>query len=40
MFKKKYSTLALESPSENLLLIRLNRPEVANAINTQLGLEL
>lgn len=32
-----YATLALESRGEQLLLVRLNRPEVLNAINTQMG---
>ena len=33
----KYETLALEQPAEHLLLVRFNRPEVRNAISTQLG---
>jgi enoyl-CoA hydratase/carnithine racemase len=35
-----YETLALEPRGENLLLVRLNRPEVLNALNTKMGLEL
>jgi len=33
----KYETLALEPRGENLLLVRLNRPGVLNALNTQMG---
>lgn len=32
-----YATLALEMVEPHVLLIKLNRPEVANAINTQMG---
>jgi len=32
-----YKTLSLETRGENVLLVRLNRPEVLNAINTQMG---
>jgi enoyl-CoA hydratase/carnithine racemase len=32
-----YATLALEMVEPHVLVIRLNRPEVANAINTQMG---
>ena len=32
-----YQTLALEPQGESVLLVRLNRPEVLNAINTQMG---
>ena len=35
----KYETLVLEPRGENLL-VRLNRPEVLNALNTAMGLEL
>ena len=35
-----YQTLALEQPSEHLLVVRLNRPEVRNAISTQVGLDM
>jgi len=34
-----YETLALEPRGEHLLLVRLNRPGVLNAINTQMGRE-
>ena len=33
----KYQTLALEQPAEHLLIVRFNRPEVRNAISTQVG---
>src|SRR5436190_9045449 len=36
----KYQTLALEQPSEHLLVVRFNRPEVRNAISTQVGLDM
>ena len=32
-----YETLALEPRGDDVLLVRLNRPEVLNAINTQMG---
>jgi enoyl-CoA hydratase/carnithine racemase len=35
-----YETLALEQSGEHLLLVRLNRPGVLNALNTQMGLDL
>ena len=34
---KQYETLRIESRGENILVVTLNRPEVANAINTQMG---
>jgi enoyl-CoA hydratase/carnithine racemase len=33
----KYETLALEPRGEQVLLVTLNRPEVRNALNTQMG---
>ena len=36
----KYQTLALEQPAEHLLIVRFNRPEVRNAISTQVGLDM
>ena len=33
----KYQTLALEEPGEHVLTVRINRPEVRNAISTQVG---
>ncbi len=35
-----YETLALEPRGARLLLVKLNRPQVLNALNTQMGLEL
>lgn len=32
-----YQTLELEQPTEGVLVVRLNRPEVRNAISTQMG---
>jgi enoyl-CoA hydratase/carnithine racemase len=40
MKDRKYETLALEQPSEHLLVVRLNRPEVRNAISTQVGIDM
>jgi len=36
----KYDTLGLETKGENILVVSLNRPEVLNALNTQMGLDL
>jgi enoyl-CoA hydratase len=33
-------TLKIESPQEHVVLVTLHRPEVANAMNTQMGLDL
>ena len=35
-----YETLALEEPAEHLLVVRINRPEVRNAISTQVGRDM
>ncbi len=35
-----YETLALEAPEPHLLVVRLNRPQVSNALNTQMGRDL
>ncbi len=35
-----YETLALEQPAEHLLVVRINRPEVRNAISTQVGRDM
>ena len=35
-----YATLRLETPQPELLVVTLNRPEVANALNTQMGRDL
>jgi enoyl-CoA hydratase/carnithine racemase len=40
MTLSQYATLACETPAPNVLLIRLNRPEVRNAFNTAMGREL
>ncbi len=37
---KTYETITVEHPGEHLVLVTLNRPEVANAMNTQMGLDL
>ncbi|MCB1743868.1 MAG: enoyl-CoA hydratase/isomerase family protein, partial [Gammaproteobacteria bacterium] len=34
-----YETLSLERVDEHVLLIYMDRPEVLNAMNTQMGLE-
>jgi len=38
--KSYYDTLELTKISEHVLLVTMNRPEVANAHNTQMGLDL
>jgi enoyl-CoA hydratase len=35
-----YATLTLATPQPGLLVVTLNRPEVANALNTQMGRDL
>ena len=35
-----YQTLETARPQPHTLLVTLNRPEVANAMNTQMGLDL
>jgi enoyl-CoA hydratase len=37
---KALETLKIESPQEHTVLVTLNRPEAANAMNTQMGLDL
>ena len=37
---KTYETLRIEVPQTHILLITLNRPEVGNALNTQMGHDL
>ena len=38
--KDSYETLLLEEPEAGLLLVTLNRPGSANALNTQMGIDL
>ncbi|GMQ96228.1 MAG: enoyl-CoA hydratase-related protein [Gammaproteobacteria bacterium] len=38
--QQDYETLILKPVSEHVLLVTMNRPEVANAHNTQMGLDL
>ena len=38
--RDSYDTILLERPEADVLLIRLNRPEVSNAVNTEMGREL
>ena len=40
MSTTQFETLACEEPSPGVLLVRLNRPEAANALNTQMGRDL
>jgi enoyl-CoA hydratase len=40
MTDARYETLKLETPAPGVLVVRLNRPEVRNAINTKMGQEL
>ena len=37
---KNYDTLQVTAPQAHTLLVTLNRPEAANAMNTQMGLDL
>jgi len=37
---RNYETLRLEEPAPGLLVVTLNRPEVRNALNTQMGRDL
>ncbi|HKC44922.1 MAG TPA: enoyl-CoA hydratase/isomerase family protein, partial [Burkholderiales bacterium] len=36
----RYATLAVAADGEHVLVVTLNRPEVSNALNTQMGLDL
>jgi len=36
---RTYDTLLLDEPAEHILRVTLNRPEVSNALNTQMGLD-
>jgi enoyl-CoA hydratase/carnithine racemase len=40
MNPSEFQTLRIEEPSPGLLVVTLNRPEVRNALNTQMGREL
>ena len=40
MALKQYETITVETPREQTVVVTLNRPEVANAMNTQMGLDL
>jgi enoyl-CoA hydratase len=40
MTSPRFETLQLEEPAPGLLVVTLNRPEVRNALNTQMGREL
>jgi enoyl-CoA hydratase len=37
---RTYETIALTEPQAHIVLVTLNRPEAANAMNTQMGLDL
>src|SRR5277367_209295 len=37
---RSYETLTVEDKGEGLVLLSLNRPQVANAMNTQMGRDL
>ena len=38
--RSKFETITVERQDNDILLIALNRPEAANALNTQMGLNL
>ena len=38
--RMEYETLKLERVEDHLLLVTLNRPNAANALNTQMGYDL
>ena len=40
LLREPYATLAIEEREEHILVLRLNRPEAANALNTQMGRDL
>src|SRR5215211_902370 len=37
---REFTTLSIAAPQEHVLLVTMNRPDVANAMNTQMGLDL
>ncbi len=38
--ERRFATLAIERPSDHVLLVTLDRPDAGNALNTQMGLDL
>jgi enoyl-CoA hydratase/carnithine racemase len=40
MTRPQYETLRIDEPSAGMLVVTLNRPEVRNALNTQMGRDL
>ncbi|MEC9345961.1 MAG: enoyl-CoA hydratase-related protein [Pseudomonadota bacterium] len=38
--RDSYETIALDRPAPHVLVVRINRPEARNAINTQMGYDL
>jgi len=40
MEPQHYETLQIEAPEPHILVVRLNRPHVSNALNTQMGRDL
>jgi enoyl-CoA hydratase len=38
--RSDFETITAERRDNNILLVTLNRPEAANALNTQMGLDL
>lgn len=40
MVQQTFETLLLEQPGPDILIVRLNRPETANALNTRMGRDL
>ena len=38
--QKEFETITVTEPAEHVLLVTLDRPERANAMNTQMGLDL
>jgi enoyl-CoA hydratase/carnithine racemase len=35
-----FETIVLSRPDDHILVVTLNRPDVANALNTRMGLDL
>ncbi len=40
LLRAAYDTLAIDEPEEHVFVLRLNRPEASNAMNTQMGRDL